>query len=304
LQALEQVKRAPKIAGDPEIARAFEDHLGETEGHRKLVEDRLHARSWRPVPQKDITARVTGVGMVLFARFQPDTPGKLVAHASSYERMELAAYELLARVAERAGDPDTVAMARTIAKNELAMAERLAGCFDRAVEASLRELQPDELGGQLDKYLGDAHAIEQQAAKLLEKAPDLVGADELAHAFEEHLDETHHHSQLVERRLAARGAHPSSLKDAALRVGALNFGLFFKAQPDTPAKLAGFAYAFEHLEIASYELLRRVAERVEDTETVVAADEILGQERKAAERIFELFDHAVDASLEEAGARA
>lgn len=33
------------------------------------------------------------------------------------------------------------------------------------------------------------------------------------------------------------------------------------AQPDTPPKLAGFAYALEHLEIGSYELLRRVAER-------------------------------------------
>lgn len=304
LQALEQVKRAPKVAADPEIAQAFEDHVRETERHRLYVEDRLLARDWAPVTQKDIPAKITGVGMALFARFQPDTPGKLVAHASSYERMELAVYDLLARLAERAGDSATVLTARMIEKDERRMAERLAGCFDRAVEASLREVEPEGLGKQLDKYLADARAIEGQAAKLLQKAPGLAGADELAHTFEEHVEETHHHIQLVENRLAARGASRSTLKDAALRLGALNMGALLRAQVDTPAKLAAFAYAFEHLEIASYELLKRVAARVEDVETIAAADQILLHERSAAGRIHDLFDHALDASLEEAGVSA
>ncbi len=46
---------------------------------------------------------MTGQGFALFAKFQPDTPGKLVAHAYSYEHMELAAYDLLGRMAERGG---------------------------------------------------------------------------------------------------------------------------------------------------------------------------------------------------------
>jgi ferritin-like metal-binding protein YciE len=168
----------------------------------------------------------------------------------------------------------------------------------------LRELEPDDLDTQLNKYLADVHAIEQQAAKLLEKAPTLAGAPQLAQAFEEHLEETHHHIELVESRLSARGAGPSSIKDAALRLGALNLGLFLGAQADTPAKLAAFAYAFEHLEVASYELLKRVASRVQDVETVAVADEILLQERSAAERVYGLFDHALDASLAEAGVSA
>ncbi|HEX5225988.1 MAG TPA: DUF892 family protein [Solirubrobacteraceae bacterium] len=301
LQALEQVKRAPKIAGDPEIAKAFEDHLGETERHRRDVEGRLEARAWRPVPQKDITARVTGVGMAMFARFQPDTPGKLVAHASSYERMELAAYDLLARIAERAGDEETARIARLIEQEERAMAERLAACFDRAVDASLRDLGRESVAKQLDKYLADAHAIEQQAAKLLEKAPKMAGSSGLEHAYEEHLEETRHHAELLEGRLGARGASHSSLKDTALRLGALNLGTFMRVQADTPAKLAAFAYAFEHLEIASYELLKRVAARAEDAETIAAADEIIAQERAAADRVHGLFDEALAASLEESG---
>jgi ferritin-like metal-binding protein YciE len=303
LQALEQVKRAPKIAGDPEIAKAFEDHIRETERHRRWVEDRLLARSWRPVPQKDIAGKVTGIGMALFARFQPDTPGKLVAHASSYERMELATYDVLARMAELADDGETALIARMIGKEERAMSERLALCFDRAANASLDGLGPDDLGQQLNKYLADAHAIEQQATKLLAKGAKLAGAAELKHAFEEHGEETEHHMQLIANRLAARGSSRSSIKDVALQLGALNLGVLLRAQVDSSVKLACFAYAFEHLEIASYELLKRVATRAEDVDTVAAADEILLQERAAAARIHDLFDHALEASLEEASVK-
>ncbi len=304
LQALEQLKRARKVAGDPELEAAFADHARETERHRTYVEDRLMARSWAPVPHKDISGKVSGVGMALFARFQPDTPGKLVAHAYSYERMELAAYDLLARLADRAGDGDTALTARMIERDERAMADRLAASFDRAVDASLRELDNDDVSKQLDKYLADAHAIEEQAAKLLVKAPKLAGAAELASAFEEHLEQTRRHSELVNRRLQARGGSPSAIKDAALRLGALNLGMFLKAQTDTPAKLAAFAYAFEHLEVAAYELLKRVAARASDEQTVLMADEVLFDERAAAARVHSLFDQALEASLQEAGVKA
>src|SRR5204863_9626618 len=118
---------------------------------------------------KDLLMRVGGAGFLLFARAQPDTPGKLVAHAYSYEHMELAAYELLARVAERAGDTQTVAAARRIRGEEQAMAERLERAFDRAVEASLHDVPRDDPGAQLDTYLAAAHAIEAQALELLEE---------------------------------------------------------------------------------------------------------------------------------------
>ncbi|HEY3772440.1 MAG TPA: DUF892 family protein [Solirubrobacteraceae bacterium] len=301
LQALEQVKRARKIAGDPEIAAAFSEHVRETERHRLYVDDRLLVRGFKPgAPDKDVSAKVTGVGMAMFARFQPDTPGKLVAHAFAYEHMELAAYELLGLLAERAGDSATVETTRMIATEEAAMAGRLAAGFDRAVEASLQALDPDDMDKQLGKYLADAHAIEAQAESLLRRAPEMAGAEELSTVFEEHLEETRHHTELVESCLGSRQESPSAIKDAALRLGALNLGMFLGSQQDTPAKLAGFAYAFEHLEIAAYELLERVARRVGDPGTVGAVTEILPQERAAAERIRGLFDEALQASLEQA----
>jgi ferritin-like metal-binding protein YciE len=303
-QALAQMKAAPKIAGDAAIESAFAEHLTETEAHESLVRARLEERGASPSLVKDSAGTLTGVGFALFAKFNPDTPGKLVNHAYSYEHMELAAYDLLGRIAQRAGDTETAELARRVGQEEQAMAERLAGLFDRAVAASLRDQQPDDLGEQLNSYLTDAHAIEAQAIELLSKGPAIVGQGELATAMEEHLAETHEHQRLIDERLNARGASPSKLKDAALRLGALNWGGFFGAQPDTPAKLAGFAYAFEHLEIGAYELLRRVAERAGDAETVAVAERILHQEREAAQKIHSLFDAAVDAALDAQGVGA
>jgi len=301
LQALVQVQRAKDIAGDPELAMAFEKHVEETQRHERFVRSRLEALSWSPVSYKDMAGKATGIGFALFARFQPDTPGKLATHAYSYEHMELAAYDLLGRLAKRAEDSETELMAHMIEQDERKMAHRLEECFDRAVDASLREVGGQDLGDQLNKYLADAHAIEEQAIQLLKKGPKIAGVKELADAFADHLEETNEHSALVERRLKARDSGPSTLKDAVLRLGALNWGIFFQAQVDTPAKLAGFAYAFEHLEIAAYELLKRVALRAVDEDTVTVAETILLQERNAAGRIHSLFDYALDASLQEAG---
>lgn len=303
-QALRQLRAAPEIVGDPELSRVFSDHLVETEEHERRVRKRLEAREADPSKLKDLIARAGGAGMVLFARSQPDTPGKLTAHAFSYEHMELAAYDLLALVAERAADSETAAEARSIREQESAMASRLAANFDRAVDASLRRLPSDDLEHHLVDYLADAHAIEAQAIQLLQTGPKIVGVPGLARLFEEHLEQTREQQSLIAARLEAHHSSRSRLKDAVLRVGGLNVGGFFAAQPDTPAKLAGFAFAFEHIETAAYELLKRVAARAGDDQTVAAAERILAEEQAAAAAIRGQFESAVDASLEAQGVTA
>jgi ferritin-like metal-binding protein YciE len=301
-QALAQLRRAPGIAGDPEIASAFEQHLSETEGQERTIRRLLEARGVDPSRVKDAVMAAGGIGFVLFARVQPDTPGKLVAHALSYEALELASYELLGRVARRAGEPEVAAGADEIRDQERRMLDRLSGLFDRSVDASLRAVGNDDLREQLAKYLADAHAIEEQAAGLLERGKETVGDAELARLFESHLGETRRHGELLERRLDALGGDPTSLKDALMRLGALNWATFFQAHPDTPGKLAAFAFAFEHLEIGGYEQLKRVAERAGDHETVTTVDAILAEERAAAEKLAGAFDRAAEASLEAVGA--
>jgi ferritin-like metal-binding protein YciE len=297
-QALAQMRAAPKLADDPKLAMAFRQHEAETERHERLVRERLEAHDAKPSKLKDVVMAVGGKGFVLFARSQPDTDGKLATHAISYEHLELASYELLMRVAERAGDTETASVARTIRDEERAMAERLEASFDGTVAASLDQHPRDDLGTLVDKYLGDAHALESQSEQLLSRAPDIGGNDALlVHLYEEHLDETREHKRLVEERLGARGSSPSRLRDAAMRLGALNWSAFFAAQPDTPGKLLAFAYAFEHLEIGGYEHLKRVAQRARDAATVALADRILAEERAAAEQFAANWGRAAEASL-------
>ena len=301
VQALAQLRTAPEIAGAPELAEAFRSHLKETEEHERITRDLLERRGAKPSRVKDAVMGVGGKGFLLFARLQPDTPGKLFAHALSYEALEHASYELLRRVAERAGDDDVVQAAVRIGEEERAMMETLESNVDAAVGAALEAHPRGELSKLVPKYLSDAHAIEEQAIGLLERAPGLVEDTSIATIFGDHLSETREHAELVQSRMKALGGDSSSLKDAAMRLGALNWGSFFQGHPDTPGKLVAFAYAFEHLEIGGYEQLKRVASAAGDEETVRTADAILAEERKAALLLHGAFDAAAAESLRAVG---
>lgn len=302
-QALAQLRMAPRIVRDEALAAALRDHEAETEEHERLVRERLDAHGARPSMLKDAAGAVSGPAFVLFARLQPDTAGKLLAHAFSYEHMELAAYDILARVADSAGDSETAETACRIREQERVMADRLAGLVDRVAIASLADKGADDAAAEIPGYLRDAHAIESQSIGLLERARK-CGVPELDQLYQSHLEESHDQRRLIAERLEAIGESPSRLKDAAMKLGSLNWAAFFGAQPDTPAKLAGFAYAFEHLEIAGYELLERVAMHAGDRATRSLCEHVLAEERTMASRLTGLFDAATEASLREAQSTA
>ena len=301
VQALEQMRRAPGLAGDPELSEVFQTHLGETEVHERLVREDLERRGAEPSTLKDVAGRVGGWGMVIFAWVNPDTPGKLAMHAHSYEHMELAAYELLRRFGERAGDERLQELAQRIGADERAMADRIAARWDRAVDASLREKGAEDLDEEVVKYLRDAHALEAQALQMLEAGPRIAEYESLAALFRQHLEETREHQRLVDERLQELGGRKPRFRAAGMRASALNTGAFFKVQPDTPVKLGGFAYAFEAVEAGAYELLGRTARRAGDERTAALADGILRNEQETAERVAGTWDDAVDAALSAQG---
>src|SRR3954451_4337420 len=219
-QAIAQLQMAPRVAGDPVLKRAFAEHLHETEGQERLVREQLERRGAKPSTVKDVAGRVGGWGMILFARMNPDTPGKLAMHAFSYEHMELAAYELLRRIADRAGDQAISEMASRIGEQERAMADRLDANWDRAVDASLRDKGAEDIGRDLVKYLRDAHALEAQAIQLLESGTQIAEFDALSPVFREHLEQTREHQRLVDERLATHNSGPSRFQAGAMRAGA------------------------------------------------------------------------------------
>jgi len=297
-QALVQMRAAPGLAGDEELAAAFRRHLDETEEHLRRVRERLEARGGAPSRFKKLVMELGGHGFVWFARSQPDTPGKLAAHASSYEALELASYAMIERVAVRAGDEETAQLARDIGAQEQTMLERLGCLYDRAVNATLRVHRPDDPTDQIVAYLADAHALELQSTGLLKLGVKSAGDTQLARVMSAHLEETRDQKEALEARLEALGGSPSRLRDAAMAMGSLSWDAFFQSQPDTPGRLAVFAFAFEHLEMAGYELLARTARALDDGQTAALATRIAEQERDAAARLQRRFDHAVDAALE------
>jgi ferritin-like metal-binding protein YciE len=152
---------------------------------------------------------------------------------------------------------------------------------------------------QLIKYLNDAHAMEMQSMEMLEKAIDIAGDLQLSQLYRGHLNDTRDHERYVKQRLEAMGESPSTLKNLAGKAGAMGIGMLAQAMPDTPAKLAGVAFAYENFEVAAYEMLRKVAEIADDQETVSMCDRILPSEKQAAQVIEDNLGLAVQRSLEE-----
>ncbi len=298
LQALVQLRSAPQIAGDPVIAGHFRKHHEETQRQAELVLGRLEALGGSVSGIKDAVMKMGGEGFLLFARAQSETPGRLLAHAYSYEAMEWGGYEMLRLMCLQRGDAETAELARRIRDEEQEMLDRLGSCFDEA-EHRVHERQGGISQEHLIKHLGEAHALEAQSEKLLEKAVKIGGAPSLISVYRLHLEQTRRQSRRLEERIDELGGYPSRTKDAMMRIGAVEWGMFFQAQGDTPTKLAAFAYAYEHLEIAGYELLARTARRRGDAKTERLCREILAEEREAAVKLAVCFEDAVDTVLEE-----
>jgi ferritin-like metal-binding protein YciE len=158
---------------------------------------------------------------------------------------------------------------------------------------------PGTIDQQLTNALKQAHAIEKQAIQLLQKAPKIAGDTDIGAIYRAHLVQTQEHERYLSERLQARGSSPSVAQDIAMQATAVGLGSALQALPDTPVRLAAVAFAFENLEVATYRLIGRLAERAGDTETVSVAERILEQEEAAAELVAGTFDRALEVTLGE-----
>jgi ferritin-like metal-binding protein YciE len=158
-------------------------------------------------------------------------------------------------------------------------------------------LRASVIDEQLVAYLMDAHAVEEQALGLLARARRACTNGELSGVYDEHLGRAELHRRLLAERLYSHDAMPSALKDAAMRLGALDWSVIFQAHPVTPGRATALMFALTHLKIAGYELLRSIATRAADEATIELTERMLAEERAAAVRVSASFDDAVEASL-------
>jgi ferritin-like metal-binding protein YciE len=124
---------------------------------------------------------------------------------------------------------------------------------------------------------------------------------EILDALEHHKLQTQGHADRMAERLEAHDASPSTVKQFGGVLGALAKLPLDLVRGEKAGRNARDAYATEHLEIASYELLRRIAQKAGDEETVAAALEIIEEERAMAKLIEQNWDKFAELSLQEEG---
>jgi ferritin-like metal-binding protein YciE len=167
-----------------------------------------------------------------------------------------------------------------------------------------RQAMDEELKAQLVKHIDEAVAMEQNVLRMLDGMISTTEDEEIRGALRQHRTETQLHSDRMQKRLEAHGASPSMVREAGGMLGALMKSVLDLARPEKAGRNARDGYATEHMEIASYELLARIADRAGDEETASAAREIISGEERMAHRIADNWDRFAELSLQEAGVAA
>jgi ferritin-like metal-binding protein YciE len=147
------------------------------------------------------------------------------------------------------------------------------------------------------KYIDEAYAMEQNVLRMLDDMISSTDDAEMRRELEDHKKQTERQAERLKKRLDAHDAEPSMIKEAGGILGALMKSVVDVARSDKPGRNARDGFATEHMEIASYELLERVARRAGDTETANVARENRKEEREMARKIAANWDKVVDLTL-------
>ena len=160
-----------------------------------------------------------------------------------------------------------------------------------------------DLNDQLTKHIDEALAMENNVLRMLDGMIETTHKQEIKNDLRHHKAETQEHIDRLRKRLEDRGASPSMVREAGGVMGALMKSVVDLARQEKAGRNARDAYATEHMEIASYQLLERIAERAGDTETAEVARENRADEEAMAKKIESHWDLFAELSLEEEGVK-
>ena len=157
------------------------------------------------------------------------------------------------------------------------------------------------ISDQLVKHIDEAIAMEESVKRLLDGMIQTTDDPQVIDLLEHHKLETEQHSQRLRRRLTAHGASPSMVREATGIIGALAKLPLDLVRGDKAGRNARDGYATEHMEIAAYQLLERIAKKAGDEETAEVARQNRSEEEAMARQLDEHWDAFAEASLRQEG---
>jgi ferritin-like metal-binding protein YciE len=138
--ALEQVglrvlEEGTRIEPDETTADIYRGHHQQTQGHLRLIDERLVAHDVTPSSATDAAVRVAALQI----EFDPGascTPAELAICAYTLENLEIGVYHALRGLARRLHDHATEVIAQQILEQEEDAAELVASRIERALPAA------------------------------------------------------------------------------------------------------------------------------------------------------------------------
>jgi len=156
---------------------------------------------------------------------------------------------------------------------------------------------------KLVEYIDDAYAMEQNVLRMLDSMIGTTKDPQMKRSLERHKKQTEEQAARLEERLREHDASPSRAKEAGGVMAALMKSVLDVARSDSPGRNARDGFATEHMEIASYQMLERVARKAGDTKTAAVARQNREEEEAMARSIGAKWNKIVELSLEEEGVR-
>jgi ferritin-like metal-binding protein YciE len=158
-----------------------------------------------------------------------------------------------------------------------------------------------QLKDQLIKHIDEALGMEQNVLRMLDGMIETTDDPEIKDELRQHKVETERHAERMQQRLEAHGVSPSMVREAGGIVAALMKSVVDLTRQEKAGRNARDGYATEHLEIASYQLLERIAQKANDEETAEAARQNRADEEAMAKKIEANWDRFAELSLEKQG---
>ena len=162
----------------------------------------------------------------------------------------------------------------------------------------------DKLQQKLIDYVEDAHAMEQSVSTILDSMISTTDDPEIRSMLEHHKQETEEHERRLRERLDALGAGTSTRKQAQTLATALMKGVADMARTDKPGKNARDGFVTEHMEIAAYQLLERLAKKAGDEQTAEVARQNRADDEAMARKIDSNWDKFLELTLATPGSLA